>query len=499
MNNENSKNQAQLVIVSNRLPVVMEKKEGQLTFSPGSGGLVTALAPVLKNRGGLWYGWPGPVEGEEQELIKALNSSQQRAGYRFKPVFLTKEEVSLYYHGFSNEILWPLFHDLQSECNFVPEYWYAYQKVNAKFANAIMQNTNTDNFIWVHDYQLMLLGQELRKANINVRIGFFLHIPFPPLDIFIKLPWRFQIIRALLEYDLLGFQTMRDRRNFIQCARTLLKEISIKNEGAFHNCKIGQREVRVGAFPISIDYNDFARLADSKEVSEAAWYIHENLPNQKIVFSLDRLDYTKGIPYRLEAIRSFLKKYPDLHKTVTFYQVLIPSRVEIPKYQALKVEIDRLVGEINSEFTKDAWVPIQHIFRSLKKNELLAHYRTSEVALVTSLKDGMNLVSKEYIACNIEENGVLVLSEFAGAAAQMHKEALLINPYDIEGLAETLHTALTMPQDQRKLRMRKLRRNVRHYDVFWWVGAFLNAAFSKELPDFPILNEIFPDQPDITT
>lgn len=484
-----------LVIVSNRLPVVISKTEGELKTTSGSGGLVTALAPVLKNRGGIWIGWPGDVEAEDEDKIRSLLAKENRnIGFFLNPVFLTHDEAKLYYEGFSNEIIWLLFHDLQSECHFDPAYWYAAQKVNEKFADAVLRNIKPNDFIWIHDYHLIMVGQELRKKGVKEKIAFFLHIPFPPLDIFIKLPWRFQILRALLEYDLLGFQTLRDQRNFMQCVKRLLPDVKAKHDHHFYQCHFDDREVRVGAFPISIDYQEFAKKAAGQEVSDQAWLEHDHLKGKKIVFSCDRLDLSKGIPYRLEAIRHLLKTHPELHEKVIFFQVVVPSRIEIPKYQELKKEIDRLVGEINSEFTKTGWVPIQYLYHSISQKELLAFYRISEVALITPIKDGMNLVAKEYVASNVHENGVLILSEFAGAVSQMQHDALLINPYDIEGLSETIYQALTLPLKERKKRMRRMRRNVMKEDVFWWVRTFLQASIAKELHDFPVIEEFTPQE-----
>ncbi len=487
-------NRGRLVIISNRLPVALSRKEGVLHASPGSGGLVTALAPVLRNRGGLWIGWPGIADGDEKEIRTSLSHQDASAGFRLHPVLLTEEDVRLYYNGFSNEIIWPLFHDLQSNCRFDPRYWNGIQEVTAKFAAVILQQHRPSDFIWVHDYQLMLLGQELRKTISDSRIAFFLHIPFPAPDIFLKLPWRFQILRALLEYDLIGFQTMQDQRNFTQCLRKVLPSIHLQGNRSMHVCTINEREIRMGTFPISIDFNEFSKRAASKEIAEKAWLIHEKFMGQKIVFSLDRLDFTKGIPYRLEAIRELLKKHPEIHQKVTFVQVVIPSRVEIPKYQDLKDEIDRLVGEINSQFTQAGWVPINYIFRSLNREELLANYRTSDIALITSVRDGMNLVAKEYVASNIDGRGILILSEFAGAASQLYNEAFLINPYDIEGVAQTIYSALNLPEQECKKRMRKMRHQIRKRDIFWWVRMFLNAAISKELQDFPLVEEYIPKE-----
>lgn len=486
------KKKGKLLIVSNRLPIVIAEEEGKLTSKGGSGGLVTALAPVLKNRGGLWIGWPGNSKATQEEVSQMIALENRKIGYTLCPIFLTQEEIRNYYEGFSNEIIWPLFHDLPSECNFNPKYWASAIETNEKFAQITNKHVQPDDFIWVQDYHLMLLGKELRQLKTQGRLAFFLHIPFPSPDIFFKLPWRFQVLRALFEYDLIGFQTLRDKRNFIQCARRLFPEMKIKSREHLHVIQLEDREVCIGAFPISIDFNEFSLTAAKNEVLEQAWLSQEKIMNQQIIFSLDRLDYTKGIPYRLEAIRLLLKNHPELHQKITFVQIVIPSRMEIPKYQNLKNEIDRLVGEINSAFTQSGWVPIQSLFRSISHQELVSYYRTSEVALVTPIKDGMNLVAKEFIASNVDEKGVLILSEFAGAVSQLHKEALLINPYDIEGLAQTIYEALHLSKNEKKARMRKMRRSVHNYDVYRWVQSFLTAAISKKLQDFPILEEYTP-------
>jgi trehalose 6-phosphate synthase/phosphatase len=483
---------SRLIIISNRLPFIIEKEDDKLSLKSGSGGLATALAPVLRDRGGIWIGWPGTVDMDEYEITNLFKKNQYNQGFLFSPVLLDKEDISLYYEGFSNEIIWPLFHDLQTQCHFVPEYWNVYERVNSKFADTLIKQVQPEDFIWVHDYHLMLVGRELRNKGINQKIGFFLHIPFPPLDIFLKLPWRFQIINALLQYDLIGFQTMRDKRNFIQCVRTLIQDAKITNNRSMHVCKINQREVRISVFPISIDYHEFERVAASKEVAEDSKALKKSAFNQTLVFSIDRLDYTKGILFRLEAIRRFLTDHPEFHKKIQFIQLVVPSRAEIPKYHQLKEEINRLVGEINSQITHEGWVPIHHLYRSFNRRELIAHYRASDIVLVTPVKDGMNLVAKEYIASNVEEDGVVILSEFAGAAAQLKLEAILVNPYDIIGVAKGIHAAITMPTTERKKRMRKMRRDVKKYNIFWWVENFLNAAISKVLKDFPQINEYIP-------
>ncbi len=481
-----------LIVVSNRLPVILKHEDGRWIFRPGSGGLVGALAPVLRNRGGTWIGWPGVVEGEAPLLSQLLRQATRDSGYTLKPVTFGAAERDDFYHGFSNEVIWPLFHDLQSHCNFEPRYWDAYQKVNRRFAQVITENARADDFIWVHDYQLMNVGRELRALGMSARMGFFLHIPFPPLDIYMKLPWRFPLLRALLEYDLIGFQTLRDRRNFLQCLRLIAPDLSISGKGQVITVRVGSREVRVGTFPIGIDFHEFAQEGQSETVVRTANHLHEDLPGRQVLLGIDRLDYTKGVCHRFEAFRNALQRFPELHHRVTLIQVVVPSREDIPKYHMLKMDLERLVGEINGQFTQSGWVPIHYIFRSLNRTELLAYYRACEIALITPLKDGMNLVCKEFCAASSERDSALILSEFAGAAAQLQKGALLVNPYNVEEVAEAIHRAVQMPTDERRARMHKMRRSVRDYDIFWWVDSFLQAAIARDLSDFPAPEEYVP-------
>jgi trehalose 6-phosphate synthase len=482
-----------LIIVSNRLPMTMSRDEnGRWVAKPGSGGLVTAMAPVLKDRGGVWVGWPGTTEEQGVDIVGLMTGAARDSGYTLRPVMISAKEKHDFYHGFANEIIWPLFHDLPSLCNFMPEYWDAYRSVNQKFARAVSRSAGSDDYIWVHDYHLMNVGKELRAMEVTNSTGFFLHIPFPQTDIFTKLPWRFEILEGLLEYDLIGFQTPRDMRNFIQCIRMLRKDVPVRGKGSICTVHPPGREVRVGTFPISIDYLDFTARSGSKEVADEAWTIHQNLPDRHLILGVDRLDYTKGIPHRLRAFREALVRCPELRRKVTFIQVVVPSREDIPKYNELKSEIDRLVGEINGEFTESGWVPIHYIFRSLRQNELLSYYRTCEVALVTPLKDGMNLVAKEFCACSLEENGVLILSEFAGAAAQMQRGAILVNPFDVVGVADAICRAVKMDEDEKRARMKRMRRSIRKHDVFHWVDTFLRAGTSKDLSGFPQVEDYIP-------
>lgn len=495
MNQKQVTQKKRLIIVSNRLPIVISKNnEGAWRIKPGSGGLVTALAPVLKNRGGLWIGWPGNTKTDEEfDLQALLEDAAKDCGYKFKPVSVTKKEVDGYYYGFSNQILWPLFHDFQTRCNFSPDYWNIYNRVNQKFAQVISQNVSVDDdHIWVHDYHLMAVARSLREIGITSEIGFFLHIPFPPLDLFLKLPWRFQILKDLLSYDLIGFQTQRDQRNFVQCVHAMLKDAHIKGEDRLIDMKVDGRKVRIGNFPISIDYAEFAQKAASVEVENRLSEIKAVFKTQHVVLGVDRLDYTKGIPDRLIAFRNALERFPDLHSKISFVQIVVPSRVSIPEYNDLKNEIERLVSEINGEYTQPGWIPIHYIFNSVDRTELVALYRAADIALVTPLKDGMNLIAKEYCASNITENGVLILSEFAGAAGQLYEHALLVNPYDIESTAEKIYQACQMDSTERKMRMRALRKNVRNFDIYWWVDSFMKAVFAHDLKDFTPLTDYIP-------
>jgi trehalose 6-phosphate synthase len=478
-----STHEKRLVITSNRLPVSLVKEQGRWSARPSAGGLVTALGPALRNRGGMWLGWPGVTH--DVNAARILESRTEGIGYTLVPVGLSGEELDKYYLGFSNEIIWPLFHGLQSLCNYDPEYWTSYQTVNRKFAQAILRHTTTDDYVWVHDYQLMTVGHELRNLGVNSSCGFFLHIPFPPPDIFQKLPWRRQILEGLLDFELVGLQTLAHKRNFLHCVRLMIRDAQILGKGPITLVRVKDREVRVGHFPIGIDYQSFARQASSPEVEAECRRLRFALRNRCLILGVDRLDYTKGITYKLDAMRNALRRYPELLHKVTFIQVVVPSRQEIPRYDQLKDEIERKVSQINGEFAVPGWVPIQYIYRSLSRAELVAYYRNAEVALITPLEDGMNLVAKEYCASSFDGNNVLILSEFAGAASQLNRGALLVNPYDQEGVADAVYQAFKMGREERVERMRRLQRSVQAYDVFRWVSSFLQAGRAQVLEDFP--------------
>lgn len=465
-----------IVVVSNRLPLVIERDEGGLSARPGAGGLVTAMTPILRKRGGLWIGWAGPVEPDEPGIPDMLGEYSAQQGYEVAPVFLTDAEQEGFYQGFSNEIIWPLFHDLQTRCNFDPDYWTSYLSVQKKFSAVVRSRLHESDFIWVQDYHLIGLGAQLRADGVRQRLGFFLHIPFPAPDIFSKLPWRRETLEALLRYDTVGFQTPRDRENFTDCVKRYMPGVRCRRRGALLVMEHPRGSTFVGVFPIGIDFREFAEMAASGHVSERVRTLRRELPEGQVILSVDRLDYTKGVPYRLHALRLALQRYPELHRNVTLFQLIVPSRSDVGEYQALKAEIEQLVAQVNGEFTEPGWVPIHYVYNSVDRDELVSYYRVADAALITPLNDGMNLVAKEYVACQIDGDGVLILSEFAGAAEQLRRDAILVNPYDYEGVAEAIRNVATMALEERRVRMRRLRASVRRQDVFWWLKRFLDAC-----------------------
>jgi trehalose 6-phosphate synthase/phosphatase len=463
-----------LAVVSNRLPFALERATGDdWTVAPSGGGLVSALEPVLRGRGGVWIGWPG-IAGAIPSAPFA--KATRGVGYGVVPVALSEAERDEFYFGYSNEVIWPLFHDLPSFCNFDPAFWQTYKAVNERYAEAIARHCQRGDFIWVHDYHLMYVARALRERSVHAALSFFLHIPFPSYDIFSKLPQQQRLLRALLEFDLLGFQTRRDLRNFLQCVRHVISEAKLFASRGVQFIGLSRRRVRVGSFPIGIDFDSFAKGAASEQVEQRSRKLRAAFPGCQLVLGVDRLDYSKGIPERLRAFRIALERYEDLRGRTVLIQNVVPSRVEIPKYHEFKDRIDRLVGDINGRFSTATWLPVHYHFGSLDRDDLLAHYRACEIGLVTPLKDGMNLVAKEYCACCIDQDGVLILSRFAGAAEQLKRDALLVNPYDLEQVAEALFRAFRMSENERNARMRRMRRVVRHESVFWWVDSFLKAG-----------------------
>ena len=474
----------QLIVVSNRLPLSFKQEKGGLKAEPSSGGLVSALVPILKEHGGTWIGSPGIAGlgeeagknqlGDEAGIQRLLDESHDNA-YRYVPVHLSEEEQVNFYEGFSNEVVWPLFHDLQSRCRFLPKYWDFYQNVNKKFAEATLRAAKADDVVWIQDYQLMQVAVTLRKQRPKAKLAFFTHIPFPAPDIFEKLPWRKQILEGLLQHDLVGLQTMRDERNFVACIRSFLPGAKVERSGDARIVYYAHTKTRVQYFPISIDFKQFSEVAQKKSVIERAAEIRAELRDVHIALGVDRLDYTKGIPERLRAFATLLRDYPDLRGKVALFQIVVPSRETIIGYQNLMAEIERAITHINGEFGETGWVPVHYIHRSIPRDELIALYRAANTALITPLKDGMNLVAKEYCAARSDNDGVMVLSEFAGAAPQMRSGAILVNPYDEIGVAGALNRAIHMTREERRTRMSRMRAGIRRHDILQWRDDFFAA------------------------
>ena len=471
-----------LVVVSNRLPVSLIKhKGGRWGQQPGTGGLVTALKPVLRQRGGMWIGWSGVVDVDASEVQTRLDHECQDVPYRLHAVALSSHDKRNFYQGAANEILWPLCHGMVARCNYQHLYWRAYREVNRRFALAVKDVARSDDFVWVHDYHLMTVAEELRALGFHERLVFFLHTPFPSLDVFEQLPWAEEVLGALLRYDLLGFQTVRDLRNFLHCVDAIAGTDVVVERERVQLARTGG-SVRVGAFPISIDTRFFVESAGDPHVEAESKALLTPLLHQRVLLGVDRLDYTKGIPQKLLGFERALEKYPELRGRVTLLQLVAPSRERIPEYGRMKEEIEGLVGRINGRFTDGGWVPILYSFDSWSQHQLLAYYRIAHVGLVTPLRDGMNLVSKEFVAAKLDGEGVLVLSAFAGSAQELGDGALLVNPHDVEAVADAIYRACTMDPEERARRLALLRQHIRARDVHRWVEEFLDVARSLPAP-----------------
>ncbi len=455
-----------LILVSNRLPLSFKRENGNLQAVPSSGGLIGALEPILKENGGIWVGSAG--NQDTPELHEQLEAAAREHKFSYEPVILSEEEEANYYQGFSNEVLWPLFHDLQSRGVFDPAYWDFYQRVNSKFATAVESIASERDLIWVHDYQLMQVGRALRRHRPSAFLSFFLHIPFPSPDIFGKLPWRREVLEGLLDYNFIGVQTARDQRNLVASIRSFIPEARVAGRGDLRTITTARGVTTIRDIPISIDFRDFSTAAAEPCISQRVDEIRGQSPDMTISLGIDRLDYTKGIPERLRALRAFFRAHPQFRRRLTHIQVVVPSRENIQGYRDLRSEIEGLVSSTNGEFSETGWTPIQYMHRSIPRDEMLALYRAAGIALITPLKDGMNLVAKEYCAAHIDNDGVLILSEFAGAMPELHTGAIAVHPYDEIGMCVALKQALEMPAHERHRRMLRLRRTIRQNDILRW-------------------------------
>jgi trehalose 6-phosphate synthase/phosphatase len=455
-----------LITISNRLPVSASKKGEVLLFESSVGGLATGLARFYKSSPSAWVGWPGiprsKVDTREMNAIR--NRLRKESCY---PVHLTEYEIENYYHGFANKTIWPLFHYFPLYTSYNKTYWTTYQSVNEKFASVVSRIVRPGDKIWVHDYHLLLLPKMLRKRNPDATIGFFLHIPFPSFELFRLLPWREEILRGLLGADLIGFHTHSYAHHFLQSVSHILDI-----EHYQWQIPIEKRTVKIDAFPMGIDFMRFAAVSSSPNIQKQANKIRQRFPKQKIIISVDRLDYTKGISKRLEAFSIFLERNSDWRKKVTLILIAVPSRTAVSTYSQLKKGIDEFIGRINGRFGSIGWTPILYLYRALPFESLASYYLAADVALVTPLRDGMNLIAKEYMATRYRADGVLILSEMAGAARELN-DAILVNPNNSEQIAEAIKEGLSMTLEEQVKRNQLMRRRIENYTVTRWARDFL--------------------------
>ena len=454
---EVSEDSEELVIVTNREPYTHERTSDGVVCKKAIGGVVSALDATMQQWGGTWIAWgSGKADFDEGDAVEVPCDSPR---YRLKRVKLSPTDKQLYYRGFSNRILWPIFHLFTERAVFSTRYWKVYQRANRKFASSVEEVAGPDSYVWVHDYHLSLVPSMVRGAV--ERIGFFWHIPWVPWGTFSKIPWREEIFNGLIGSDLIGFHTKYHVRNFLECAEEIGYHVDKKRSVIHHE----DREVKIKAFPVGINYQEFAS-AKTKPSG-----IREKVEGDKIIFGIDRLDYTKGILERMLAFEEFLNQNPEWHGKVTLLQVATPSRTRVEEYRLLKQDVERSVGRINGEYSTLDWTPVQYFYHTISFDQLLQYYRAADVALVTPIMDGMNLVVKEYIAA--KDIGVVILSEFAGAAEELG-EAILVNPYDIHALAESIKKALEMPEEEKKKRFKALKGKVKRQDINWWMEKFFH-------------------------
>jgi trehalose 6-phosphate synthase len=433
-----------------------------MRWARSPGGLVTAVAPILERQGGYWIGWSGAADPTLRPF--------KFEGIRVVPVPLAPKEVDAFYEGFCNATIWPLYHDAIRPPVFQHDWWKPYVDVNRRFAQVAARVAAKGQIVWVHDYQLQLVPRILRELRPDLQIGFFLHIPFPPEELYAWLPWRREVLEGMLGADVVGFQTPADARDFSRAARMFTSA-----EGTDSILQYKNRTVRSESFPISIDFDWFSKRAALKETSQGAQHLRQQVgASRRILLSADRLDYTKGIDNRLLAFESLLRRKIVSVDDCVLVQIAVPSREAVGEYVEMRKQIEQIVGRINGEFSKPGRVAVYYFRRNVSREELVAFYAAADVMVVTPLRDGMNLVAKEYVATRLDNSGVLVLSEFAGASRELH-QALLVNPHDTEGMVRGLDMALHMPRQESRWRMSILRTVVRRHDVYTWARSFFKA------------------------
>jgi trehalose 6-phosphate synthase/phosphatase len=459
---------SRLIVVSNRLPVNVAKKEGVLRFQSSAGGVATGLSSFYKAYQSLWIGWPGITSGqlkdeEKEEIARKLNQEDCH------PVFITQQQAENYYYGFCNKTIWPLFHHFPLYTSYSKIFWEAYNQVNRSFCEIVVEEAQPDDVIWIHDFQLMLLPGLIREKLPGANIGFFLHIPFPSFEVFRLLPWRKEIIEGIMGADLIGFHTNDYALHFLDTVHRLLGY-----EHSFGQVNAENRVTKVDVFPMGIDYKKFSGAEHVPEIQRRIKRIRKKLGQRKIILSIDRLDYTKGIPQRLEAFDLFLERNPQYKEKVTLILVVVPSRTGVDHYVLIKNRVDELVGKINGKHGAIGWMPIWYLYRFQPFNSLAALYHVADAALVTPMRDGMNLIAKEFVASKTDNKGVLILSEMAGVSKELG-EAIIVNPNNLEEIALAIEEALTMPDEEQIERNKIMQKRLHRYNVVRWGTDFIDA------------------------
>ena len=455
-----------LLIVSNRLPVTVSVQGEGTVVLPSSGGLATGLRVPHERSGGLWIGWPGDLTDLSPKQFEQLDS--QLRALNVVPVRLSKDEQRVYYEHICNAVIWPLCHDRVDQLPLHVDGWDVYEAVNQRFADLVVEHYQPGDMIWVHDYQLFRLPKLLRERLPDAKIGFFLHIPFPNPEIFFALPTRRWLVEGIMGADLVGFHTRRYRGHFTAALRRLFGIEPAADASVLWS----DRRVALGIFPMSVDAANIAERASAPDVAAERAELRAGV--DRLLVGIDRLDYSKGIPRRLLAFEKLLRMHPEWRERVRLIQIAVPSRGGVRAYRRFRRDVDALVGRINGELATPTWIPVHYIYNTVAESTLLALYRAADVMLVTPVRDGMNLVAKEFVASRVDEEGVLVLSEFAGAADEL-QDALIVNPYDIDSVADALDAALNMAGMERRTRMRALRAQVLSHDVHRWASSFLDT------------------------
>lgn len=458
-----------VLTVSNREPYIRKQgPDGEVQYEIRAGGLVTALTPVMRSCGGVWIAWEPDGEPRREQVPEAGPT------FTLRQVPLSQEDVEQYYQGFANQALWPLCHYFVDRCHFDEHQWAAYHDVNQRFAEAVVDEEGPEDLIWIHDYHFCLAPKMVRDRSRNRNpIAFFLHIPFPSQQVYRILPWRREVLMGMLGADFIGFHTPGYVKNFLDSCHQIL---GADVDHASGRVRWEGRNIDVSPYPIGIDTTSFETMAESDELIESVPQIRSHVGAEKIILGVDRLDYSKGILERLLAVERLFDQYPHFRRRVTFIQVAVPSRTQVTEYERLKRSVDETVGRINGKYSDARWAPIIYIYRGLPRPELVSYFKAADVALVTPLRDGMNLVAKEYVASHTDDDGVLILSEFAGAGDEMKDGAVLVNPYSIMEIVTAMEWALTMAPEERSRRMKIMRDVVRKHDINYWLTSIVSRT-----------------------